>query len=870
MQCDTRVWSVLAAAAALLSPGALAQRQFAEESHLKSYLPAGGGLTYDYVAFDVDGDGDVDLVEATSSQNRLYLNDGAGIFTDVSSQRMPSGRDTSTSVAAGDVDGDGDVDLLFGNAVNSVRQNRLYLNDGSGRFEDFTTARMPADAEQTTAVELVDVDGDGDLDALIANSEFGAGRNQLYLNDGAGTFVDVTTTHMPEDFDASTALAVGDVDGDGDADVVVANNTYFGPGGQPNRLYLNDGSGRFTDGSTGRLPAEQNFSRSVALGDLDGDGDLDLVVGNSTRFSGNNRLYLNDGNGVFGEAPPGRLPLVATFRPNVLLVDVDADGDLDMLWGVSGQGLLFLNQGGVFDDATATWLPPISGTTGALAAADVNGDGRVDVVFGKDSVVGDNQLLLQSGAGRFIDTNVPRFNNRRGGNVVAAIDADGDGDQDLVAGGFSTSGAVTYNDGNGVFRVVPGSFPGVATTAMDIAIADVDGDGDPDVVFANFQGTNRLFLNNGGRFTDATVGRLPPDADDSFGVAVGDVDGDGDVDLLFGNGAGDLDRLYLNDGAARFTDVTGARMPFEFETTRAVRLADVDADGDLDCVLASWGQTRLLLNDGEGTFANATAGRMPVDTEFSSGLTIADIDADGDADLLISNSVGSGPVEENQLYVNDGMGNFTDVSAAQLPTTGESTARIEIGDVDLDGDPDLLLVNPRGTVRLLLNDGGGTFTDATDSRLPSRRASAASAALADFDGDGDLDYVLGALDRLFVNRHRQLSAPLFAGPSRGFELVFHAEPGYANASHTAIPALSLSLAPAPLVLSPWGRLYLSPTALIPLPPVLIDQVTGTAQLNVPVPPLPALAGRALFGQALIVDGATERARFTSYTADLFL
>ncbi|MCA8965690.1 MAG: VCBS repeat-containing protein, partial [Planctomycetes bacterium] len=107
--------------------------------------------------------------------------------------------------------------------------------------------------------------------------------------------------------DYTHALALGDVDGDGDLDLVVGNSGFLG-GGQT-RLYFNDGAGRFSDETATRLPVDHQITRAVALGDVDGDGDLDLVIGNSPIYgtvTGQNRPYLNDGTGTFSDVTATR------------------------------------------------------------------------------------------------------------------------------------------------------------------------------------------------------------------------------------------------------------------------------------------------------------------------------------------------------------------------------------------------------------------------------------------------------------------------------------------------------------------------------------------------------------------------------------
>ncbi|MCI0588945.1 MAG: FG-GAP-like repeat-containing protein, partial [Planctomycetes bacterium] len=268
------------------------------------------------------------FVGNNEEQNRLYLNGGTGVFTDVTTTNLPALTDQTTAVALGDVDGDGDLDVFVGNDG----QSRLYRNGGLGVFTDLTATNLPALRDSTRAVALGDADGDGDPDAFVGNDEE---QNRLYLNGGTGVFTDVTGTKLPALLDATQAVALGDVDGDGDLDAFVGNI------GEQNRLHINGGTGVFTDLTGTNLPARIDFTEAVALGDVDGDGDPDAFVGNDGE---QNRLYLNGGTGVFTDLTATNLPALRDSTRAVALGDVDGDGDLDAFVGnIGGQNRLYSN-----------------------------------------------------------------------------------------------------------------------------------------------------------------------------------------------------------------------------------------------------------------------------------------------------------------------------------------------------------------------------------------------------------------------------------------------------------------------------------------------------------------------------------------------
>ncbi len=352
---------------------------------------------------DIDGDGDVDLILGLGrhgpAPSLVYFNNGYGNFFPHGELK---GRDLITrDVALGDLDGDGDLDIVEVNERGN--RNSTFLNDGTGHF--LWSGSFGEYADYGEALALGDVDNDGDLDAVVGNRR---GQNYVYLNDGKGVFSErrafgVEGAH-------TTSLALGDFNGDGALDVVVGGRH---PDFEDNAVYLNDKTGSFSH----RIPYEHGRASvsSVAFGDLDGDDDLDVVVGVIGFFDeegeyiwgGQNYVIINDEGGL-GEARPFGAGVDKTV--SLALGDVDGDGDLDIAVGNSGWDSFYTDEAWFFkkrEDPNRIYLNDgharfTSGSTFGIAPvwteevrfADVNGDGFPDLV--EASREGINAIYLNS------------------------------------------------------------------------------------------------------------------------------------------------------------------------------------------------------------------------------------------------------------------------------------------------------------------------------------------------------------------------------------------------------------------------------------------------------------------------------------------
>jgi hypothetical protein len=830
-----RLPKTTAAAILLVATAASAQQPaFAE---LRRMFPWDDADSQAVLLRDLDGDGAPDAVIGAIGQDRLYLNDGFGLFTDATAN-LPQARDDTFSLAAGDVDGDGDTDLVFGNGGSA----RLVLDVGATVYVD-SPVPLPPLAGGARSIALGDLDLDGDLDALVGSHQSGGPILRVWLNDGTGVFSDVTATNVANPFPGTSvaAIALGDLDGDGDLDA------YAGVSGGQNRLLVNAGGVLF-DGSS-VLPPTGDDTTGVALADLDGNGALDVVVANKGVTAFLSYTLRNAGPGGFS----GPYPFPTGFPPSldpicVAAADLDQDGDQDVLVTLAGLKTVLVNDGAGGLSPAGNPFPPSSASdsANAVAVGDVDGDSDPDVVV---ACPGQDRLYLGDGAGAFGNAALPAPAPAGAAHDVVLRDFDGDGDLDafLAVAGHDE---LWTNDGSGRFFDAPGQVPAVGTPSAPLgagslraAAGDLDGNGSADV-FTGGPGGNLLYLNDGsGNLSNAT-GQVPWSAGTRSAVALSDVDGDGDLDAFTVGvfASGPRTALFLNDGAAAFS-VAALPLPQPDPAASALAAGDLDGDGDADLYRAINGQDEVWVNLGGGAFAAAAPSTLPSESAHGADVALGDVDADGDLDVLVGCL--DAPAS---LLINDGSGAF--VASTQIPVGPAGTWDVKLADADHDGDLDALFCNvawPQSAIgvpnALWLNDGSGAFTPAAG--VPPAHGWASG--IGDLDGDGDVDWLVldGAADaRLFYDASRQLSWR--AMPRIGKPLALDVR-GPANGAWCL--AASAAGAGAPQSLGPLGVLRLDPSAAAVIGAGAFD-ASGRATIVIAIPNVPALAGPPIGVQAL--------------------
>jgi hypothetical protein len=546
---------------------------------------------------DLDGDGDLDLVTGQHYQyynkyfSRVHLNNGDGTYTsaDYSAYGDP---------ILLDLDGDGDLDIVTAGHNYSNRQGSIYLNDGSGTFIlSATTGFMGG------SIAPGDYDNDGDTDlATIERHKTGyyyEDHVALKMNNGNGTFTAGEVIALPKlpDFKYSSRIRdiiSADFNADGITDLALYtdNAEVF--------ILTGDGNGGFT------LSIENYFGCASGLltaGDVDNDGDIDLVLVDPDNC-GDLGVLKNNGDGTFAGAP--RYLMTAT-RWEVLSVatgDFNGDGLMDMAVGRESLSIqLLINKGGRDYEEGPSY--PVNDVPYDIVAADLDGDGDLDLAtMGIEVLFNDGTGVFSEAVNYHVD--IDGYPSWYSGEKLHVDDVDADGDLDII----HPDAVVVFNDGpdlagiettrvNWQYRYFitismndgTGSYPDMIKYELDedveyITVADVDNDGDIDIGGAVYirDGTELLIMSNdgAGNFTKQGVYEVVSGGNsDPFGMTAGDFNRDGHIDFAFIN-CYHVIVIVLNNGDGTFR--VGGFYSGVCGSSEVIKTADLDGDGADDIV----------------------------------------------------------------------------------------------------------------------------------------------------------------------------------------------------------------------------------------------------------------------------------------------
>lgn len=298
-------------------------------------------------------------------------------------------------------------------------------------------------------------------------------------------------------------------------------------------------------------------------------------------------------------------------------------------------------------------------------------------------------------------------------------------------------------------KITTGDIVTTPSDSRSVNCVDVNGDGRDDLFISNGPrngARNMLYLNNGnGTFTTVTDDAIVGDIAPFDGATFADVDNDGDVDCMVVTWYNKPNYFYRNEGGGIFISELVAFPGMGNTYSESAAWGDFDRDGYIDLYLAnSEGDKRNMLfrNKHDGTFERITEGVAVTDAYSSRGVSWVDYDLDGDADLYVANENNTA----NCLYRNDGNAIFTKITGISIVNDARSSMSASWGDTDNDGDLDLIVANSGNFTaqnnQYFRNDGGGDYTEITNSPIATDGGCSFSSSFADYDNDGDLDLLI--------------------------------------------------------------------------------------------------------------------------------
>jgi hypothetical protein len=787
------------------------------------------GLTpYSVAIGDIDGDGKPDLAVTNSGSNTVSILRNTSSSGIINTGSFAAKVDFATgsfpySVAIGDLDGDGKSDLAVTN-INSNTVSILQNTSGSGSI---TTGSFAAKVDFVTGLNpyslaIGDLDGDGKSDLAVAN--YNSSTTSLFRNISSNGIISTGSFAAKVDFTTGVnpySIAIGDIDGDGKLDLATANV------GSNNVSVLRNTS---SSGSinTGSFAAKVDFATgsnpySIAIGDMDGDGKLDLATANV----GSNSVSVLGNTSSSGSITTGSFAAKVDFatglNPYSLAIgDLDGDGMPDLIATNSGSTTVSVIRNRVVPPVITSFSPTSAkpgdavtitgigfnttttnnivffGATRATVTASTATSLTVTVPTGTtyaaitelNTVTG----LAAYSLSNFAPTYTPAktsitatdfaakvdFNTGTQPASVGIGDLDGDGLPDLAIANAGSNTVSIYHNISSSGSITTGSFAAkvdfaTGSSPISVKIGDFDGDGKPDLAVTNFNSNTVSIFRNTSSSGNITTGSFAAKVDFATGsnpssIAIGDLDGDGKFDLAVTNFNSNTVSILRNTSSSGIINTGSFAAKVDFTTgtnPNSLAIGDLDGDSKPDLAVANYGSNTVSVYRNISSSGSITTGSFAAKVDFATGalpfsVAIGDLDGDGKPDLAVTNS-GSNTVSVLHNTSSSGIITVGSFDTKVDFTTGTTPWSVAIGDLDGDGKPDLEVANSgSNTVSVLRNtSSSGSITIGSFATKVdfTTGTNPASISIGDLDGDGKPDLAVANQGSNTVSVIRNVELP---------------------------------------------------------------------------------------------------------------
>jgi gliding motility-associated-like protein len=736
-----------------------------------------GSSPNDIVIGDIDGDGRLDVVVTNQNSNSISVFRNISTPGSITSGSFANKVDFTTGnspyyIAIGDIDGDGKPDLAVtnwaGNTVSVFRNTSTSGSINSGSFAtkvDFTIGTYPS------GVGIGDIDGDGKPD-LVVNI---VSNNTVSILRNTSTSGSITTGSFAAnvDFPIGTGpldVVIGDLDSDGKPDLAITNSSS----NSVSVLRNTSTSGSITAGS---FAARVDFTTGtspwgVAIGDIDGDGKQDLVVAGFSTMAVS--IFRNTGSS--GSITSGSFATKVDFITgsdplSVALGDLDGDGKPDLLATNSYNNTISVLRNTISTTVPAppviTSFTPTSGPIGDTVT--ITGTNFSITVANNIVWFGAVQATVTAATSTSLSVLVPTgatYQPITVTNVTTGLTAYSNAPFNVT---FTSSHVIDVSAFTSKIDFPSGTNP------WSVAIGDIDGDGKPDLIVTNSASNTVSVFRNTSTSGSITAGSFASKVDFATGsgpwsVAISDLDGDGKLDLAVADFSSSTVSIFRNTSTSGSITAGSFAARVDFTTVdgpQIVAISDLDGNGKPDLVVTGSSSVSVLRNTSTSGSISASSFDAKVDFTTGSnavGVAIGDIDSDGKPDIVIAN------FQSNTVSVLRNTSNLGTITSGSFSpridfTTGTNPWYIVLGDLDGDGKPDLAVTNySSSTVSIFRNTStsGSVTTGSFAAKVDFTTGSTPYyAAIGDIDGDGKPDLAVANNGSQTVSVFRNTSSTGF-------------------------------------------------------------------------------------------------------------